>query len=769
VVSGVSRSSILFVTLAFVLVASSAAAWAPSAAEGSFARAPAHPAPAQGHPFVHADPRVWLPVLRETGSESQAVAAAKGDLGQSLTLYPLGDADHDGAGDYLLEARDWPQKDQDPRGTLSAHSGRDPDRVLWSLDVPPESYWYPIGDVDGDAVDDLVLDTGSEPEFEESGQGALVASYSQYRISFRGEYELLQGSTGKALFSKPSEMRFEGTDAYTGGAYLLKESFMMTSLERTGDEPATGLDYVTATGDFYDASVFAYVSPPGAYAYGGLFQSTDRLTIERLDGRGKALWTNTWDSGSQRLGYGDNSDYTGDGVPDILLYASDSSAGVFLGSPVTHASESIPPAGQARAILLDGATGATAWETKSDYFIGEAAALPAGQLRPGKHDAFFVTIGKEAADGFTTSGSRITVLDGSSGTPLRTQRWKDEFVIAIEFADVNGDQAGEIFMMKTPGNVDEGYPDEQGTFYVARPDYSPIWTLEPVEMFPFYFYDLPADMPDLNGDRVPDFLTMKFNEDAGQASSELRALSGRDGQPLWTHAVGDAKIVGFELVDDVTGDGGVDVALTWFDRPAPSGDGPGPTSGADGPPVATSSAPSTRGPDESTNLTQYPGFLEIHRGRDFGLVWKRQIHDPASGVTAENIWTTVFSVADTNGNGFADLLYSLETPGCFYMTVEAFDGGYAQAEAVCYDEGDDPADRLSFALVLEGADGALLGQFPDVLPGSIPAVPATLGDAAPMPPAPLAIDDAPSFLPGFEVVAAGLALASVGALRRRGA
>jgi len=721
---------------------------------------------ALGNPLVHADPEAWMPVLVATSSLSEAAEAAKASLGQSLSLYPLGDVDRDGSGDLLVETTDL----ENHKAVLAAHSGRNPTNVLWQFEVPDSSYWYSVGDVDGDEVADIIVYTPGNDEGSADAQNVVVGGYMTYSFREAGEYAFVPGSTGKSAFTRPGDFRVEGQSAYAypvvGGGYFSRSTFSFASLERTSQADSAGLDYLTGSGEhaWGHASVFV-PAPPYPYFYAGVFRYTTSLTVERVDPKGANVWKQPWDGDGQSWSYADSADYTGDNVPDLLLYSRTEPTTVSAGVPVGDQDLGLPPASQVRVALVNGANGETQWDVASDYVMGYGFALPAGELRAGKRDVFVSTIGNEASDGFLNPGSRITVLDGSSGSVLRSQRWTNEVLVAIEFADVDGDRVSEIFTMHSDTMEPEEMDDV--SYAVARPDYSPIWTLQPQDAMGMWMSEEPASMPDFDGDGVPDLLVTDAMDEQGD-SMHVRALSGANGRALWA-ADFDQKIADVNLVDDVTGDGGADFAVTWFDRPKPKDAGKN-----DDAPMTTPAGQShsgTASPSEADEVTKYPGFLEVHRGSDYGLVWKRQIHQPSNATGAPRVWASTHSVQDTNGNGYADLLYTLDSPYCTGspVIIEYSDGsatGKASPESECTAE--EKAKHLNFGLILDGADGRMLGQFPDGLPGSMPVGDiVVLGDAAPDLGRGEPIGDPAGFLPGFGLLTAIGAGAYAGLRRRR--
>lgn len=754
------------IVFAVVLAGASVGAVTPMAAALSFAGLESSASPLAAstggpvhwsHPWLAADPQAWLPVLFESQGPAAAVAVAKMTSDQSIALHPLGDADGDGAGDYLVESTVY-----DPEGpsstTLVARSGADASKVLWTFQVPENGYWYGLGDVGADGVDDLVVHVSGESEDTYTGEGVLVAGVYTFTWSERGIYQLLDGATGKTLLEQPSEWKLEMSSAYASAivAGASQYSFVMegTSIERVGLGDWKGVDLVRFTSDWRHTGAGAGVYP--ASAGGGLDQDLSGFGLTRYDERGEARWSGSWEFDAQYGMLGDASDYTGDGVPDLLFSAFGSSTYVYGSAALVGTVLEVPPAQPVRAFLVDGATGTTRWETETDRFMGEGGVLPAGELRPGKRDVFLITIGQEEADAFQSFGSRITVLDGATGAALRTDRWENEFRIAIEFADVDADGKGEVFVLSADASEGAEAAPESIEAFVARADYSRVWGLTPQQAEAFYFFDYPAQMPDFDGDGVPEVIT--FPEEASGEDDVIQALSGRDGHPLWSFRESE-KMVAVDIVEDVTGDGGYDLMITWFDVPEKANE-EGPSS-TPGPPPGTTAGPD--GPSEpQSNITDHPGFVELQRGSDLALVWKKQIHAPGLGANVSHVWAWASRVDDTNGDGSADILYTLDSPGCTMEIVEQEDGSVI---ARC--ELEEETERLNFGLLLDGANGAVLAAFPDA-PPTIPATtPVEFGDAAAVPPATFRGHEEPFFLPGPAVGLLAVGLLAALAWRRR--
>jgi hypothetical protein len=711
----------------------------------AFRQANAPRATPYDHILRQTSPDVWAPVLLSTGSLAQAADAAKATAGIGYSVYPLGDANKDGFGDYLLENRTYSGEDaSEIEGVkLSARSGADSSVGLWTYDLPRNAYYYLLRDITGDGVDELVVEVSQASSCDGVSQGVIFVGAYQYDCTIPSKYVVVSGADGKDLFQLDAMFEYAVRVVYASplvaGVYSFSMTYAYGFLVRSGTGPAAGVDIVHHRYEYDDTWAFAVLL--SAY----VSRSASTTAIDHYDATGKKLWSSNLDFGLRDGYLMDIADYTGDKVPDYLFTIGGSTwyARAFVtGAP-------LPPYEETRVVLLNGANGQPAWDVTTDPYLGEGVALPGGLLQSGKRHVILHQFGFESANGFSTFGTRITTLDGATGSALDSRRFEEQLALAVEFGDADGDGADELLHLRVPYDADEFV----GDMAVVKRDFSIVWTLSNVNFEESYWwFEAPAYLPDVNGDGMPDLLFYRPYSSEGGTAGELRALNGATGEPLWTYLL-HHKIYWFDFVQDITGDGGSDIVLVWFDRPK-----------------APEDREARQEFNRNFNITDYPGYLELRRGKDTALAWKRIVHEPRPEISAKHVILDVYATPDTNDNGVADVLFSLETPRCEWVVAPVEPQGDGPMGLTITCEAAQLANKthLNFALVLEGADGVTLASFPQLPPASLPQKePAQLGEAAPVPlrnaKAPPAKQ--PGLLPGFEWALALLGAALV--LRRR--
>lgn len=716
--------------------ATSAADSAPGVPPDPFAWPPAseRAQDSDGSPLLNVDPAQWLPVFDATSDLASAADEARQVARNTYTLYPLGDADRDGKGDYLLVDTAQVKGSTDrPTVTLGAISGM-AGATLWTRTLPPKTFWYSAGDFDKDGIRDFVFETSklldqqSTPVRPPGGARA-----GQLNSVTEETFEAVSGATGTSPFSRVARNSFQTTyvaaGAIVGGVGLATYSVTASAMVSLGNSPTPGLDLITWQYD--GGNAYAYTLAGGTYAY----YQADVDRIERIDAGGGTVWSTQvgYDHLESRLS--GPRDYTGDGHPDYLLF-SEKNYG-------PNPAGNVPR--QMRLTLIEGANGRAAWEYASPHYDGHAYISSLGKVRDGKDAIALSIIGFEPTPDPNQFGTRLTLLDGANGRVQLDSRTNNYYVSPLEFGDVDRDGQADVLLIRgrsEGGNLVVGTPYPRTIEYsvVRGKDLSAIWSLAPRALLGVSLSGGSTGFTDYNGDGGPDLALRTYDPKATDQSSDLRIHSGADGRALWTYHLTNQNKAR-QAIDDVTGDGGSDLALTIFEVPPPP-------------------------PDDGTrhaipNATEFPGFLEIRRGSDAELVWRKQIHDPLASpnVQGRAVFSSVYSVPDTNGNGVPDVIFSIRSPRALLLAITP-DGQVSFVDGQTRDQ----SDPLNVALVAEGANGTTLRTYPA---GYLPAHrPAIRGAAAPLEEPVAGVVPEGNPLPGFEWMLLAGAVA-VGLLRHR--
>lgn len=735
------------------------------------------------HPLLNADPHVWLPVLAQTGQMEEAVKAAQEEAETFFDLYPLGDTNGDGLADYVLETTVVTESEpieecyDDFDGQycyeytdmvydveLQAISGGSY-APLWTLAVPDGSYWYPIGDVDRDGVEDIIVE--SSEGTSEGGSPVpnlpLPAYYDRYAYEGTFHATIVSGATGAPLVTKDAPFSVAFTYAYAGflaSVSMHEYEFEFTAIEPIREGPA-GVDLVKLVIKYDYKGAHAVLAGVSVYTV------TAATEVERSDLAGKVLWTASVKDDDVPLLPVDNRDYTGDGVADVLFgsYASGARVSVM---------GTVPPTAKPLVILLDGKDGSEAWRHDGDTFFGATTTSPVGKIRGETRDVALHIF--EMGPNYAMKSETVRFLDGKTGKEVSSVVSTDDVLLASEFADATGDGKEEMFLLTHKPYQGGGPADDLGmaesyeytppTWGVAKADLSYLWSAEGEDdyympmMYGFYggFYGLDEN-PDFNGDGVPDMMRYSgygfhrhhfFDEDTEEP--RIEAISGATGEELWSVAQ-EVAMFEFAPVGDVDGDGGDDLARVRWAVP-------------------------DRG--EADEFNHYPGHLDLLRGSDAELFWSKLIFHPDAFPNATGDWITVHAVnaGDVDGNGIADVLLSMNAQSDDYCCGVVFfeedcceeeallTSRHAESESSVIEKGpDDAGEPFRLALVIEGASAETLMAYPEVPfseEGGIEAGPASIAVEA------TTRDEGEhGLLPGFEWLGALVAVGLLALVRRR--
>lgn len=700
---------------ALLLVSSVASAapqgWEPDAASVSAAEA-------SGRGFRAGPPSLWETVFEAGGPGGQPPRNAHGPpegggLPESdepaFHLHALGDANGDGRPDLLLES-------QREFITLTAVSGAG-FGTIWEIDLDPKESWWMLGDLSGDGVEDLVVHKSRSDSSSTSVPPNPAVSAGEWVTTNTRTYRIVSGSDGKEMFTKScaetmeyrhasvsGAVGFGGASSYTWTRCYLVEAFGTSSravdIVRRESSDREGYSYSLA-------------------AFGAIEASSDSIAVQRFDAKGALLWSAQIGDPVRSSQILDIDDFNGDGVPDYAVVAAlDGRAYAYAG-----------PVGEfywltlaSRMAVYNGKDGAKLWEAA----VGrpeQEAYLTSADL-DGKGRDVFVHDFNVLAPG--PAETTVVRLDGATGAEVGRNVARGEFALLLEGGDANKDAKNDLLMFRIKGTVEVGgaiRTDREGTVGAVDASLKALWPPLKVVVEDDYV-DGGLASPDFNGDGVPEVTLFRSNRDSWKAF----VYDGATGSALWTFQAPEDG-VGGGPVADLDGVPGMDLAMVTWDLPA---DKAQPEDGIAYPGVS---------PEEEIDVLAYPGYLEVRRGTDLALVWRKQIHDPAQEPKAHSssIEAEPFVVPDLNGNKVNEIVVNLEEGFSWPMVFLA---GF---------EGMGPS--FGRAIVLDGSDGAPVATYPKDLAQK----PSELGTAAPlgfMPPKPAG--DSPQLGLAWLVLAVGL-------------
>ena len=230
--------------------------------------------------------------------------------------------------------------------------------------------------------------------------------------------------------------------------------------------------------------------------------------VYALNGRtGAVLWgfgnASTTDDGDI-MGLDVKRDFTGDGIPDVLVSAS--------GNETTGA-------GRFSVYLLNGATGAQIWridqsaQQKLKYMVASTDAGGAVGSRVGTTNEVM---------GFNASGNPLWIFS-PAGTPWTVK----------EISNIGGTPSSDVLVGTTTGNI----------YVLDGQTGSIIWSTNIGSVF---IEDLRV-VPDVNNSGKPDVL-------ASGISQTIYLLEGLNGSIIWQNSTG-GNILGKDVLSDFDGDG----------------------------------------------------------------------------------------------------------------------------------------------------------------------------------------------------------------------
>lgn len=638
-----------------------------------------------GHPWA---------ALRQAASLAQPPSQAPSHRPISsndpeFRLSPLGDVDADGKADLLLSARR-------EFVTLTALQGGSY-RTLWEIDLERSEDWFALGDVTGDGIEDLVV-TSTQTGGSSVGvppNPAVYAFESAYDTTTT--YKVVSGADGKELFKKTCVATDVARGAYTdalvagGGADAYQEEFCVLVPVLSG--AFRGFDIVKVRYSGAGASGGALVG--GAFA----FLDGSGVSVQRVDGKGAVLWAKPLGDPVRSSWVIGVEEFTGDGIPDYAVFSGVQGA-TFVYTPQVDAWRWIGVA--PRVAVFSGRDGSLVWE--------EAAGRPdqdsyvTAAVLDGKGADLLVHTLDAIVPG--PVDTVIARLAGATGAKLSEQRVPGHLGMVSPAADLNKDGRGDLLMLRVKASMMPGGEldfAEEGTFGAVDASLKPLW--EPLKVVQEDGWEGGPHSPDFNGDGVPE-VTLHHGVQRGNRAT---AYDGATGKSLWSRTVARNES-GVSAIADLDGVPGMDLAIVTWEVPGGAREG-------------GMSHFETAGGGDGVNALDYPGFVEVRRGTDLKLVWRKQLHDPERDPKGEapGLIGEAFVLPDSNGNQVNELVVNLQGQAGFM-------GAIAIATP---EEPEEPYAMMSGfgrTLVLDGADATTLVSHP----AKMAQAPATLGEAAPI-------------------------------------
>lgn len=635
------------------------------------------------------DPRSRLTLEELSQPPSPAPVHPGDDSSEPVRiLHPLGDANGDGAADVLLEI-------VDDGTSLSAISSKD-GATIWERSLGSDQTWFFLGDLTGDGVDDLMIESGKSTGGSTSVPPNPAVYGGEYTRTTVMTYVAASGVDGKDLFKKTCTEDFASRYAFAdgvvggGGLWIGTGSYCFLMTAMVG--PYRAIDIVR--GSFVDA----WADAGAAVGFAGAFAGGNYLEVQRFDAKGTQLWSGLIGTPVTSTWIVDVADFTGDGVPDYLTSTLGGAAIMAFAVSAGHFVDAFTPA---ILTLHDGKDGRLVWQAP----IGKPRQWVEVHSAPkldGKGVDFVVTSFGALAPG--PGETLLTTYDGATGSKLRELTYPGEFVMAAGFGDHNADGKGDLLMIRVAATIDlQGDVNfaKEGRFGAVDAELKPLW--EALKVSEDDDIEAEEDSPDFDGDGVSEIILGRQSLDVWV----LHVHSGATGAKLWSFKEPQGT-VGRQAIANIDGSPGMDLAVTWFDVPEGAGSAGGGRS---------MSFPDEEEPEEAVNMANHSGYLELRRGSDTELIWKKLVHDPLlrPDTFAVSIDATAVAVGDANGDNVTELILNLGSGPAFFfggpimIVMEgAQNGGFSEA------------------YLFDGLDGTTLRSYPKAL---APA-PASLGKAA---------------------------------------
>ncbi|MBI2078194.1 MAG: hypothetical protein HYT80_07480 [Euryarchaeota archaeon] len=743
--------SVVIVLLMIAVPAASAAAPADEETVAPTSEAPVETT----DPLAFLPWSTWIPMSEKAEDHDDQIAIVAssetpGD-GTSYGLTALGDADKDGTIDYLL-ATTVSKTTIDPKEqeivveeqtSIELLSGAG-FKSLWKKDVPKDHYFYTMKDGSGDGVDEVVIVKRTAAPVDRLSQDAGPVWVYKYNYTYTSVYNVLNPLTGDAAFSRSCTSTISFTVIYAdaivaGGGF---DEFLWRSCFLTPMRGEPGFQLLTSVSPDRSVDVGGGAGP--GYVSGGVFFGGDEVFIERLDGAGKPLWSKRFQQVDRdHLVRSYSYDLTGDGVNDYVISAAPSQG---VGTYSTAGSKTLRDPRPAQLFALDGKTSQPLWTIDYGQPYGYISFFVGATLQAPGVDIIQLHYGVTATPPFAYF-TTVTHIDGAKGTPFFTKTFDGALVEPAPFADVDKDGLSELLIRRRPITVSATGATSSSNVYevtVAKGDYTPVWGPLSIDPRQRYLSYGGINAPDFDGDGVGE-VSVTERGDGNGGSSRVVFLSGASGKELWSYSYSE-RLLGVRAVGDLDGQPGSEVAYTIFDVPEHAAPKPNVGPGGSAPQPSSTSEP------EQRNYANYDGWLEVRRGLDNELLWRKQIYDHTKyvNVSADSLYIQAIVAPDHNGDGVSEIVYNLDS---FYRLpdldeVEELPKSFNTT--------------LAFALLLSGADGETLRSYP----AGAASAPALVGKAAPK----AKLAGAPAgggSVPSLALLLVVGALVGVVALRRR--
>jgi hypothetical protein len=486
--------------------------------------------------------------------EPEAAVASSGS--RLVDLAPLGDVDGDGADDLAQITTRLTFDDEggveELKSTVTARSGRDFSKALWTFEAPAGEAIVPMPDLDGDGVDDLAAlrDSGSGSG---SGTSAVVAYLYQIESDLSLDLTFLSGRTGAKIGTASMPSSFDYTFGYVSavaaGVFATDYRFGYTFLH--APEPGS-LGFSTMEQRYTWVYLFTLVAGRSVSA------STEDLAVRGVAVDGSALFDREFRDPVRTVSGHVVADLDGDGLVDAAVGDLLAPIEPLLGESVV------------RPTYTGFGKAGTLWSVDRMPVLAAEGPHPVGDLDgDGGEDLQVFELG--------ATGIRTLVLSGKDGRTLADTGEQATLRGLVPFGDGDGDgKRDALYVEIAPDAITVG---------LSGADMKPRWTapfaMEDEPMGPGLARD--GGSIDFTGDGLPDLLVARgvegsigmsyeYTDEGGfrTASYEpfsytLQAFAGVDGRVAWSRDI--ASALPLHSCGDLDGRGGADLCIPLLEGP----------------------------------------------------------------------------------------------------------------------------------------------------------------------------------------------------------
>lgn len=622
-------------------------------------------------PLASADPAVVAPLVLALGYADAARAldqqaqAASGSNATTpaddgpLTYHsfdPLGDVNGNGRDDVVLMT--WTEEEDNI--TYTAIDGGRQAEVLWTFTTGEEQYAYVAGDIDEDGVFDVMRMDDDDQTSTQDDNGNFEARSVVTILSGRDLTEL-------ATLVMTTSMTYEQTQPspLPVGTYTETETFSFEYVYDLFEQPGMARITLRFHFDSEDERVLGITTSSSQ-------TSTTSRAYALLGVDGSVVWQfeeEGWD-----VSY-DEGDGTGDGVPDLVVMPQDqfdfeASGNIvpFVDPPVappvpipgfgSEPAERIP----FQLRLLDGTNGQQSWSRTFGNFSFSYTQWFGDLYGNGPVlYAYYLDIDPATFD----YSIHQLLLDGKTGETLKELTGERAL---NDLGDANGDGRDDLLAVAY-----EGDDEDDGTYKLEAVDgdFNSLWTLDVAEEdFAGWF--------DMTGDGVGDIVLMDYDE----RSFNYTVISGTNGQELWTRS--QARVADYSFAPGIADEEDLELGFLLTDAV------------------------------DDADLGSYPMDILLLRGSDGAPLWQKPVFDPKDyeKVAADDASFYLGYAGDLNGDGADDFILNLYQGFSIHRSTTCDDDGCETTTEDSRD--DDDGQPLAVVSLVDGATGATYLRFDDM-------------------------------------------------------